>query len=161
MTAPIRRDTARVILLGPGGRVLLFRHRLPGPWSREGWLTPGGAIEPHETPAQAAVRELREETGHLVETGPPVAYDSGPWWSDDGTAYTTVNWYFHARIATDVVDLSGQDAYERRGLIAYRWWSPADLTATADLVFPVGIADLCARLTAGDLPARPLRLPWI
>lgn len=27
------------------------------------WSIPGGVVEPHETPAQAAVREVQEETG--------------------------------------------------------------------------------------------------
>ena len=43
------------------GRVLLARHV-------EGdlWVLPGGAIEPGETPSDAAVREMWEETGLLV-----------------------------------------------------------------------------------------------
>lgn len=40
------------------GRVLLVKHRLPG---NEWWCLPGGGQEPGETPAQGALRELREE----------------------------------------------------------------------------------------------------
>jgi 8-oxo-dGTP pyrophosphatase MutT (NUDIX family) len=35
--------------------------------SGEGWSLPAGAIEPGETPEQAICREVREETGLLVE----------------------------------------------------------------------------------------------
>jgi 8-oxo-dGTP pyrophosphatase MutT (NUDIX family) len=35
--------------------------------SGEGWSLPAGAIEPGETPEQAICREVREETGFLVE----------------------------------------------------------------------------------------------
>jgi 8-oxo-dGTP pyrophosphatase MutT (NUDIX family) len=163
MSSPPRRDTARVVLAGPDDRVLLFRHFLPAPWKREGWLTPGGAIDPGETPGQAASRELAEETGHQLPaaaTGTPVAVDSGQWQASDGTMIATTNWYFFARAATLHIDLSGQDDGERRDLLDHRWWSAADLRATHDLVFPVGLADLLQRLITGDLPQHPVQLPW-
>lgn len=40
------------------GRALLIKHKRLGVW-----LPPGGEIEPGETPLEAAMRELREETG--------------------------------------------------------------------------------------------------
>lgn len=159
----MRRDTARVILAGPHDRILLFRHVLPPPWAREGWLVPGGAIDPGETPAQAAARELSEETGHRLTTaglGPPVAVDSGQWQAADGTMVSTTNWYFFARAAACRIDVSGQDDSERHDLLGHRWWSVADLDTTADLVFPVGLAGLLRRLLTGDLPSEPVHLPW-
>ena len=59
------RRTARVMVFDPEGRVLLIRcevRRLDGD-EFVFWLTPGGEIEPGEEPADAAVRELREELG--------------------------------------------------------------------------------------------------
>jgi 8-oxo-dGTP pyrophosphatase MutT (NUDIX family) len=161
--SPRRRDTARVVLASPDECVLLFRHFLPAPWAREGWLTPGGAIDPGETPAQAASRELAEETGHrfpAATIGTAVAFDSGRWQAADGTVVATTNWYFFAHAATDHVDLSGQDDSELRDLLDHRWWPEADLRGTHDLVFPVGLADLLRRLIAGDLPQQPVQLPW-
>jgi 8-oxo-dGTP diphosphatase len=43
---------------GPGGQVLVIHHR-----RLETWLPIGGELEAGETPLEAAVRELREETG--------------------------------------------------------------------------------------------------
>ena len=40
------------------GRVLLVRHA-----KLDRWLQPGGHVEPRETPDEAAIREVREETG--------------------------------------------------------------------------------------------------
>jgi 8-oxo-dGTP pyrophosphatase MutT (NUDIX family) len=159
VTKVIRRDTARVILVGPDDRVLLFRHALPAPWSQDGWLTPGGGIDPGETPVETAVRELREETGHAVSLQRAVAFDSGEW-SVNGESRAETNWFFFARVATDHVDLSGQDEYERRDLLELRWWTVDELRATSTLVYPIGLADLLTRLLRGDIPPEPVRLPW-
>ncbi|HEU5155948.1 MAG TPA: NUDIX domain-containing protein [Streptosporangiaceae bacterium] len=159
VNAVIRRDTARVILAGPGDRVLLFRHPLPPPWSREGWLTPGGGIDPGETPAETAVRELREETGLVVGLERAVAFDSGEW-TAGGRRHAGKNWYFFARVADDRVDLSGQDEVERRDLLDHRWWAVGDLRTTDEFVFPIGLADLLTRLLRGDIPPEPVELPW-
>ena len=45
------------------GKLLMVRHSY-GP---RGWFLPGGGIKRGESPEQAAVRELREETGCLAE----------------------------------------------------------------------------------------------
>jgi 8-oxo-dGTP pyrophosphatase MutT (NUDIX family) len=52
---------------GPGGRVLVILHKRTGLW-----LPVGGELEAGETPLEAAVRELREETA-LTATFSPLA----------------------------------------------------------------------------------------
>ncbi|MET7924761.1 NUDIX hydrolase [Streptomyces sp. NPDC005349] len=54
-----------VAIIVDGGKVLMARRR-----AAEGeisWVFPGGAIEAGESPEQAAVREVAEETGLKVE----------------------------------------------------------------------------------------------
>lgn len=41
-----------------GARILMMKHRRDG---SEWWCLPGGGVETDETPAEAALRELREE----------------------------------------------------------------------------------------------------
>ena len=53
-----RRAFSVAVFARSGGEVLLVRHRRLGTW-----LPVGGEIEAGETPLEAAVRELREETG--------------------------------------------------------------------------------------------------
>lgn len=53
-----RRAFSVAIFARQGGAILLVRHRRLGTW-----LPVGGEIEPGETPLEAAVRELLEETG--------------------------------------------------------------------------------------------------
>lgn len=45
-----------------------------GPTPR--WTLPGGGVELHETVEQAAIREVREETGYDVELGELLGVDS-------------------------------------------------------------------------------------
>lgn len=54
-------------------RVLLVRHA-----EGDVWVTPGGAVEPEEVPAEAAVRETREETGLDVEPVRIIGAYGGP-----------------------------------------------------------------------------------
>ncbi len=52
-------------ILDEHGRILCVR-RAYGP---KNWSTPGGKLDPNETPTQALVREVREETGYIVAPG--------------------------------------------------------------------------------------------
>lgn len=56
------------IVFDPEGRVLLVERAKPPGVGQ--WSVPGGRLEETETLAQAVAREVREETGLVVEVGP-------------------------------------------------------------------------------------------
>src|SRR4051812_40744276 len=58
---------AGAVVRDAAGRLLLVRRGRPP--SAGLWSIPGGRVEPGETPAQAAAREVREETGLDVRVG--------------------------------------------------------------------------------------------
>ena len=62
-----------VHLFDSAGRLLLVRQR-----EGEVWSTPGGLIEPDESPSDAAVREAWEETGLLVQPERLLGLYGGP-----------------------------------------------------------------------------------
>jgi ADP-ribose pyrophosphatase YjhB (NUDIX family) len=85
-----------VLAFDGAGRVLLVRHA-------EGvWVAPGGAIEPGETPADAAVREAFEETGLELALARVAGVYGGPefavrYANGDETSYVMI--VFEARLA--------------------------------------------------------------
>jgi 8-oxo-dGTP pyrophosphatase MutT (NUDIX family) len=60
------RDWVNVVPLTPEGHVVLVRQYRHG-IRRVSLEVPGGIIDPGETPEQAGLRELREETGYVAE----------------------------------------------------------------------------------------------
>jgi ADP-ribose pyrophosphatase YjhB (NUDIX family) len=162
--ALVTRNTARVVLVDDRERVLLFRCQIEPEDEHRGhmWITPGGGVRPGETLSQAAVRELREETGlglTEAEVGPPVARSSGEWVWRRGR-YLAVDTFFHVRVAAMTVDTTGFEALEQRLLNAHHWWSRAEIDAATELVLPVGLRPLLDRLLAGERPDPPVQLPW-
>ena len=100
------------------GRILLVRLR------DGGWATIGGFVEPDESPADAAVREAREEAGVDVELGPIVAALGGPEFrvtypNGDQTAYVAVVYEATVVGGTPEPDDDETDAVA--------WVAPADL----------------------------------
>jgi 8-oxo-dGTP pyrophosphatase MutT (NUDIX family) len=150
------RRSARVILVDPDGRLLLFR-------SEDFWFTPGGGIEAGETTEQAAARELWEETGLRLapdQLGPLIAESSG--YADLGwiTGMLHDAFYFHRAPAGFTVDTSGFQPLELSTVSGHRWWTVDEIEASARTVFPWGLAPLLRELLDGRLPPAPVRLPW-
>lgn len=66
-------SSVAIMLFDDQGRVLLAEEAGTGLW-----ITVGGAIDPDESPADAAVRECWEETGLLIEPTALVGVFGGP-----------------------------------------------------------------------------------
>jgi 8-oxo-dGTP pyrophosphatase MutT (NUDIX family) len=137
-TEPALRQAGRVLVIDPAGLVLLLGGFDPAEPNRRYWVTIGGGLEDGEEPAQAAVRELREETW-IVAAEDELA---GPVWqrstefSFDGTRYRQEEQYYLLRVGHVQVSLAHLDDVERRTVTGYRWWSHAELTRHSRAVLP-------------------------
>lgn len=145
---PIERRGARVLLIDGHDRVLLFRGRDPGrPGEPPYWFTVGGGLDPAETPVQAAVREMFEETGLRR-----MAADlTGPVWHEvaefafDGRSYRQSQDFFVCKVATWHVDTSAFDEPEIHSIDRHRWWSVGELEETDELYYPADLPGLVRR----------------
>src|SRR5262249_4383914 len=90
-TRPIFEFSAGGLVIDVEGRVLLIRAR--DLRNRAVWTLPKGALAPGEQSADAALREVREETGYLCEIArelEPVTY----WFQRNGRRVKkTVQWF--------------------------------------------------------------------
>lgn len=102
-----------------GGRILLVRVADTGQWALI-----GGAVEPDESPHDAAVREAEEEAGVLLRLGPVLGVLGGPEYritypNGDVTSYVS--------IVFDATVVSGSPRPDGDETLEVAWWDPAAL----------------------------------
>jgi 8-oxo-dGTP diphosphatase len=130
--APGRRAFSVAVYARQGERVLVIEHRRLATW-----LPIGGELEAGETPLEAAIRELREETG-LVGAFRPLAaaldgvpagligYEEHP----AGSKGVHLNFVFVTEVAADA-DVTPNNEFGQ-----WRW---VDRPALADLASPLNV----------------------
>lgn len=133
-----------------GGTVLAARRTAPAAAAGR-WEFPGGKVETGESPAQALVREVREELGCAIEvTG---------WLPGSGEIGST-----HVLTVATAVLVAGSPDPNPVEHDALRWLGAEDLHDVdwldADRPFLLPLADLLANLLsnpAADCPDGPIR----
>jgi 8-oxo-dGTP pyrophosphatase MutT (NUDIX family) len=144
----VLRRAGRVLVLDAAGRVLLLHGFDPAEPDRPYWFTVGGGARPHESLADAAVRELREETGLRAEPadlGEPVWHEVAEF-SFDGTRYRQEQDFFVLRVGAPDVSAEGLDDEEAAVIDDHRWWAPAELEVTAERYYPLELPRLLRSL---------------
>jgi non-canonical purine NTP pyrophosphatase (RdgB/HAM1 family) len=156
-----RHYTASALVIDSGGRVLLVHHAKSGLW-----LPPGGHIEPGETPAEAALRELQEETGLTAEilAGPEFAHPAKtthprPLAIIEGIAADPVNGPHPHIDFVYVCTVSGPGAIrlEAGEILGARWVTTAEIAAlTVPPELPDLVCDALAWATTAQSASGPL-----
>ena len=137
------RPAARILLIDPAGRVLLFRF---DPDDRPPfWCTPSGALEPGESYAQAAVRELFEETGITADCGPEIARREVEFITIEGVPVTADERYFLVSAPHDIIDTASHTPLEQRVMTRWRWFTPDELAAHDEAYFPEDLIAMIAQ----------------
>ncbi len=126
----LRRSSARVLPVDREGRALLQLARGLLPRGECRWLTIGGGLHPGETLAGAAAREMREETGIVVDPaalGRPLGTTVIRYTAFGVLPVTDHLTYFAIALDDAEPSFAHQSLLERRTIVAHEWLTADEL----------------------------------
>ena len=156
----VERNVIRVVVLDAANHVLLLQTRdLGNPAFGTSWELPGGGMEPGETYVEAAVRELREETGLGVE---PACVGRPTWRRDVEYSYRGQRRLQHElvtlvrldEIAPEIEDSQRVD-FESEDHFGHRWWVVDEIAGSDERFYPRRLPTLLRSFIAGEEITEP------
>lgn len=157
------RKSIRIILINKKKEILLFKMS-PGAiiTGRKNayWFTPGGGLEKDETEAEAALRELYEETGiekEDVEIGPII------WYGDINLCLYGKNILQQQRyivIHTKKTDITFKNftEEEKKCINSHRWFSFLDIQNSQETIYPTDLLKYLPPILEKKYPKEPFEI---
>jgi TDG/mug DNA glycosylase family protein len=138
---PVPRDAVRALLVDAQRRILLMRWQRPG---AEWWIAPGGGVQEGESDEQALRRELLEEVGlHDFELGERVFERTHVL---PGTPNIRIQHDRFYEVRVESLDVAPTIDLEAEDVTGHRWWTLAELEATAARYSPPELPELLRAL---------------
>jgi 8-oxo-dGTP pyrophosphatase MutT (NUDIX family) len=149
----ITRRAGRVLVVDSAGRLLLLHGFDPAQPGRSYWFTIGGGPKEGESLAEAAARELAEESGiraHAAELGEPLWHDVAEF-SFEHRRYRQEQDFFVLRVDSPPVSTDGLEDEEAAVVDGHRWWTAAELESTEQEFYPAQLPALLREVTGSGL----------
>ncbi|GAB3436398.1 hypothetical protein GCM10027517_06460 [Phycicoccus ginsengisoli] len=150
MTEALRRRAVRVLVVDPGGWVLMIHGFDPHAPRTTYWYTVGGGVDAGESDLDAAVREVWEETGLRVDPSRLL----GPVHEDDVVfpfeGRTVVQQQVFYLLQTERFEArpAAFEETELRSTLEVAWVDPSEREDRGETVYPSGLGDLLGGLVA-------------
>ncbi len=154
----IRRPAARVVLLNEQGRIFMMKASDPAdPYKPSWWEIPGGGAGFNESLADAARRELYEETGISKVAMGPCIWTQYVEFEFGGMRFESDESIFLARTEGELEwQPQKLEALEAAAFEGARWWEPRDLLASSEPVLPERLREFLPQILEGEIPKTPL-----
>jgi 8-oxo-dGTP pyrophosphatase MutT (NUDIX family) len=151
--------TARALITDPDDRILLLRVRdavaldAADPVT-DYWITVGGGVENGETFETAIVREIFEETGHVIRDPGPCIWRRRKSITDRaGVTRATDERYFWCPLSSAELSDANLNQYERHYIQEFRWWTINDPDLRSIRIFPAGFGNAAGSVLRHGRPA--------
>lgn len=136
----IERKSIRAVMLTPEGKILLMQAQEPASDFKV-WFAPGGGMEAGESPEECLRREINEETGIVLRDIGPLIWKRHHAYDWNGSKLSQHEDYHLVPIDEFEPDFTTNPSEtELMAFRQFRWWTPEEISASADVFAPRQLA---------------------
>lgn len=152
------RQAVRALILSPQDELLLIK--IIEPQSKHTfWLTPGGGIDPGESPLAGLRREIFEETGLAdFEIGPEIWRRQCHFVWNSQTIQQNERYYLIRVPRFEPTARHVPNEVEHAAFDGFRWWTASEIEQSQDAFAPRGLSRLFQSLIKNGPSTEPIVL---